>query len=156
MRIGDGPVVRGACLQGWFPAHGGRGRIDRGTFLDLSDGITLVSVLSDGLDVDGRHEARGLPLAQLELAGCSRVLAPRLAAALQSGAPFRISRATASGRPAIELHIPTRRTSIDLYVAPKTYRPLAVSVTSAHYDGRSTLRLVRLTSPVLRAIEGRS
>ena len=154
-RIDGGRVVHGRCLDGWFPSRGGGA--DRGTLLRLDDGVSIVSVPPHSLDVDGAPggEPRGLPLAQLELAGCPRVLAPLLGGLVQSGRRVRVTRAFAAGRPALAVRIPTTRTRIVLYLTPKTDRPIAVSVTTGRDSGRGRLRLTRLTPALLHLIEGR-
>lgn len=154
-RLDGGPVVHGRCLEGWFPSTGGR--VDRGTLLRLDDGVSLVSVPPHSLEIDGAPggEPRGLPLAQLELAGCPRILAPFLGGLAQSSRRVHVTPAFAAGRPALAVRIPTARTRIVLYLAPKTDRPIAVSVTSSRRSGRGRIRLTRLTPGLLHLIEGR-
>jgi hypothetical protein len=154
-RIGRGPVLHGRCLEGWFPSAGGR--VDRGTLLRLDDGVSLVAVAPHDLEIDGAPdgEPHGLPLAQLELAGCSRVLAPLLGGLVQSGRSVRVAPAFAAGRAALAVRIPTARTRIVLYLAPKTDRPIAVAVSGERYAGRGRIRLTRLTPGLLHLIEGR-
>lgn len=144
-RIDRGPLLHGRCLEGWFPGAGGH--TSRGTLLQLDDGLSLVAVPPHYLEIDGlpNGEPYGLPLAQLELAGCSRVLAPLLGQLLQSGRNVRVEPAFAAGRATLAVSIPTAGTRIVLYLAPKTDRPLAVSVTSGRYTGRGRIRLTRLT-----------
>ena len=154
-RIGRSSLLQGRCLESWFPSSGGRA--DRGTLLQLDDGVTIVAVPSRHLEIDGAPKGapHGLPLAQLELAGCPRVLAPLLGALVQSGRSVHVSRAFAVGRPALAVRIPSARARIVLYLAPTTDRPIAVSLTSRSYSGRGRIRLTRLTPGLLDLIEGR-
>jgi hypothetical protein len=154
-RINHGPVVHGRCLVDWFPQ--GNGLSSRGTLLRLDDGVSLLSVPPHGLDVDDPYgaEPKGLPLVQLELAGCPRVLAPAVAQLVQSRRNVHVERAFAAGRPALSLRVTTSRTHITLYLAPKTARPIAIAVTSPRFSGRGRLSLTRLTPAMLNLLRGR-
>jgi hypothetical protein len=114
--------IKGACLRGWFrtPHHGKR----RGSLLSLRSGP--------------RHHRRLDRL--LASAGCSGKLAPRLAAAAQSGSDIDASRAYAANQPAIELKLKRfRHERLTLYVSPRTYRPLVAIV--ALHGREATARL---------------
>jgi hypothetical protein len=143
-RIGDGPPVRGECLQAWIPAphHAGE---DRGTVLALDTGRTLV-VSPEGVRLLGprRPEPKTLPLVQLDLGGCPRMLAPRLAAILQTK-HIHVERAFAAGYPALAIRVQTKRTRLVVYVTPRTFKPFAVAVDSRRYRAHSRIRLTRLT-----------
>ena len=143
-RIGDGPPVRGECLQAWIPAphHAGE---NRGTVLALDTGRTLVvSPESVRLLGPGPPEPKTLPLVQLDLGGCPRMLAPRLAAILQTK-HIHVERAFAAGHPALAIQVQTKRTRLIVYVTPRTFKPFAVALDSRRYRAHSRIRLTRLT-----------
>jgi hypothetical protein len=140
-RIGDETPLHGECLQGWFTAQ--HGRIVRGTVLRLSNGSSLIAVRPHHLQLTGaaRGESVRRSIVQLELAGCSRILGPRIAEAAQDG-PLRIDR---SGGAALGLRIRTTLTRMTLYVDASTYRPVAVRASSGPVSGYGRIRLTRLT-----------
>jgi hypothetical protein len=151
IRLDGAHPVAAQCLEDWVPAphHGGN---ERATELALQDGVRLV-LTQEGLRIRaGLHaEPRTLPLVQLELAGCPRILAPRLAAILQTK-HVRVERAFAAGRPALAIHVPTQRTALVLYVTPRTFKPFAVGLETRRYTGQSRIRLTRLTPALLRSL----
>jgi hypothetical protein len=128
--IDDGAAVRGRCLEGWFPLDG---RITRGTMLRLSDGSQLFAASESHLTPQA--------LVELELAGCPRILPPRLEQLIQSGDSTHTTRAWAAGQPALAVRVRAKRATTTLDVAPKRDVPLALDVRGARISGRSRLRL---------------
>jgi hypothetical protein len=149
------------CLHTWLPRPDGR--LARSTLLLLASGVRIVQ--NDGpIRVDGSRapEPAHLPMLQFELAGCSAVLGTRAATAAVAGG-VRVTRAFASGRPALALHLPTLRhpsgrygivrDRVTLYVDPRTYRPVAVAASLGRLRGISRIRLTRATPGLLRRLE---
>jgi hypothetical protein len=130
LEIDNGPVVRARCQEGWFPVEGG---IARGTMLVLNDRSRIFT------ESDGHITPR--MLVELELAGCPRVLPPRLEALVQAGDSTHTTRAWSAGSPALAVHVHARRAEFTLYVAPKRDVPLALDVRGARVTGRSSIRL---------------
>jgi hypothetical protein len=150
-RIGSGRPVRATCLQGWFAAPDGTRA--PGTLLRF--GRTSI------LAVDGRttqspwapHTARsGLGTVRLALAGCPRILARRIAALIQSGPRLAVERTVLSGRPVLALRLPSPELRLRVYLAPLTYRPIAVSTSDDGLTGVSRIHLTRLTPALLHAV----
>lgn len=149
-RIGNGPLVDGRCLQ--FALRDSV--VNRGFILRLDDGVSLVELRPHQFWVEGtRTEPRGLPLTQLELAGCSPVLVTRIGRLIQSRAGVRVERSFAAGRPALALRVPTPSGLMVVYLAPRTYRPIAVSVTGRHFSGFARIWLTHLTPGLLHLLD---
>jgi hypothetical protein len=150
-RVGTGPLIHGSCLQGWFPTRAGP---QRGTVLRLDNGTSIVAVRPHHVDVVGaaRPLSARRVLVDLELAGCPRIVGPRIAQQLQNGPRERTERAYAAGRPALALRVPTMVTRIVVYLAPKTIRPVAVAVRSGRLSGYSRIRLTPLTPALWRSL----
>jgi hypothetical protein len=143
-RLDGRRTLHGVCIQGWSPPYG-TGPLEHGAALGLSNGERVFSVDSH-LGVLGPHrlwQSRFVPLVQLELAGCPRVLAMRIGAVLAAHRPVRVWRASVLGRPAIVLRLHTRLSEILLYVAPRTRKPIAVRVNAPGVAGFGSFRLER-------------
>jgi hypothetical protein len=114
-----GRWLRASCVHGWIGRR-------RGTLLRLSDGSSIVDLPPHTLDVDGRPVRR--PVAMLETAGCTRVLADRLA----------IDAEFVGNRPARLVHVAgavayaVRFPNLTVYVSRRTARPLGVSTRWFH------------------------
>lgn len=119
LRVDGGRTVRASCARGWFPEHG--------TLLTLGGGAR-VFYRADHPHVTSAQRA------ELELAGCPRVLSPLMAHLLQSGVRARATRSRL-GRPAIALHI----SWLTLDVTPKRFVPVGVSIREPFFSGRSHL-----------------
>ena len=152
--IRGGPASRAQCLQGWF-STGGR-RSQRGAKLHFGRHATVLALEGRTLEVLGVANGERLRLAvvQLELAGCPRLLSHTIATALQSSG-VRIERATVGDRPAIAFGVALRRGRLEVYVTPRTYRPIALSLTEGRFSGHSRIRLTHLTPALLTAFDGR-
>jgi hypothetical protein len=138
----DGRVLHGRCYHGWF--EGRRERLQRGTLLLLSNGRSIRVLHANRMLQDGTHWTNR-PLVTLELAGCTRVLAPRLVTLAINADAVRQSATTYGGRPAVAL----RFQRLTLLVAPHTDRPLGLTL-----DGwSSNIRLTPLTPGTARTIE---
>jgi hypothetical protein len=136
-----GKTIDGGCYHGWY--EGLHKRLDRGSILVLSDGGLVRYVEPDRFQME-RSFTR-TPLNALELAGCTDVLGPRIAALAQFDANVRLRRAWLDGRRVNALHF--RR--LTLLVARKTDRPVGVILRGV----KSSIQLVRLTPRVARAVE---
>lgn len=119
LRIDGGRTMQASCIRGWFPRHG--------TLLTVTGGARVFSRARHPR-VTARQEA------ELELAGCPRVLAPAVASLLQSGVRARAKRVWLGG-PAIALRI----SQITLYVTPKHFVPIGVGIRAPALSGRSRL-----------------
>lgn len=137
--------VRAECLEGWEP--GARGRpAGRGARVAFSDGERLV--------VGDRRIARIRParsrtvlppVAEVELAGCARLLTNHIYAHLVGGHRTHAVPTTFRGDPVLSLHVRTDRTRFDLLVRPRTYVPLGIRVEANGITGWSVLRPTPLT-----------
>jgi hypothetical protein len=136
----DGRSVRGQCFHGWFDSPSGRDV--RGTLLELSDGTIVRDVPPH--DLHAVHMRRLSPLVSLELAGCTDVLAPRVADFALTNT-IRIRDAQFAGHRALAL----RLHRLTIFVAPKTFAPLGIQLAGL----RSKIWLRRVTQAVLRAVE---
>ena len=148
----QGRWEHGLCLRGWFTRPDGTRT--HGTLLRTREGLRI---LGDGgpLKIGGvaRPERPGLPLLQLELAGCPAILGPRIAAAAQTAAHLHVARAFAAGGPALALRLPPQhRDRLTLYVRPQTFRPLMVTASVGGVAGVARIRLLRLTPRQLRLL----
>jgi hypothetical protein len=119
LRIGGARMVRASCERGWFPRHG--------TLLTLDDGSRVFYRAVHPRVAPEQY-------AELELAGCPRVLSPVVAHLLQSGVDAHARRVWL-GTPAIALHI----SRITLYVTPKHFVPLGVAIREPSFSGTSRL-----------------
>jgi hypothetical protein len=119
LRIDGGRAVRTSCTRGWFPQHG--------TLLTLSDGAHVFYRAV-------HPRVTRTQKAELELAGCPRVLSPLVAHFLQSGVDARATR-TWLGRPALALHLAW----LTLDVTPRRFVPIGVRIREPSFSGESRL-----------------
>lgn len=119
LRVDGGTAVRASCSRGWFPRHG--------TLLTLGDDAHVF------YPAVHPHVTR-MQGAELELAGCPRVLSPVVAGLLQRGVHARATRVWL-GMPAIALRI----SRITLYVTPKHFVPIGVGIREPSLRGESRL-----------------
>jgi hypothetical protein len=148
-QIGSIRHVHGRCLQTWFVRDG---QSRRATALRLDDGYALNAVLPHTLESSGgtASEQALSPLVLLELGGCPRVLAQRLATLAQ-----RLQGVTLTKGPRRQaLHFDLKGTRLTLHLDWKTYRPLAVDVATAILRGSSQIRFIRLTPALVRRVLG--
>jgi hypothetical protein len=119
----------GACLRGWYGhAHGRKRR------------ASVLALESGGI----------LPKALAKEAGCSRQLASALAEAAQAGAHMSVSRGYAANQPAIALKVSRgSEKRLDLYVSPRSDRPLVAIVAIADREATARLYLSRVKRPLL-------
>jgi len=153
--VGGSPAVRAQCLDGWISSS--RAGSGRGTALHFGRSATIVSLQGRPLEVLGmaRRERSRLAAVQLELAGCPRLLASAISTDLQSPHGIRLERDTVADRPAIGFDVPLNSGSMEVYVTPRTYRPIALSLTAGRLAGRSRIRLTHLTPALLTAFDDR-
>lgn len=119
LRVDGRRTVRASCERGWFPQHG--------TLLTLSDGARLFYRAAHPRVTAAQH-------AELELAGCPRVLSPVVARLLQGGVVARAEHVWL-GTPAIALHM----SRITLYVTPRHFVPIGVGIDEPSFSGKSRL-----------------
>lgn len=153
--IGKGPAVPATCTETWFRSPDGLA--DRGVVLRMGKGRGIVTLRPRHLDVIGapRGQARWVPRAELELAGCSRLLADQIVAAVQSAHKPRLTAPVESGRALLALHLRSAPLKLVVLVARLTDRPVGLEVAGRTYVGRSVLRLARVT-PALLSTRGLS
>ena len=147
MRIHRHGVLRSQCIQGWYPVPKKKWA-QRGAAVLLSNGKKLLAIGSPPVIVEGRgSDVSDLPRAELELAGCARVMVTRLAAVLVKDQPVTVRDAKFHGRGVLELRLPTHPTKISLLVEPKGRKPVGVIVRGrGGVRGTSEIRLQKLTS----------
>lgn len=132
-----GRRVPAECYHGWFEDH--RGSYVRGTLLRLGRRDWVRVLRSQRVRADGRFAMS--PFDALELAGCSRVLAPRLAAYAESHA-IRIRALRGTGDVALRLH------ELTLLVSRRADVPVGIEL-----DGnRSIIRLTPFTPQLARRL----
>lgn len=137
----EGRTIHGRCLHGWF-----EGRHDhpaRGTILVLDNGASVRSIDPSALLSQGPRTLP--PDAALELAGCTQVLGPRVAALAQFDDHVRLRRMSFFGLRVFALGFDR----LTLLVSPTTDRPLGVTLG----DVTSRIHLVQVTMHVARALE---
>jgi hypothetical protein len=122
--------VDATCFHGWI--DGPRGRDRRGTLLVLAGGASIRDIPPHTLIVRGRLLRR--PVALLQAAGCTIVLANRLAELAQFVGGVRADPVHVAGDAAFAVHFPR----LTLYVDRRTDRPIGVS----NPWGRGRFRLV--------------
>ena len=137
----DGRTIHGRCFHGWF--EGRRDHPARGTILVLDNGASVRAIDPNALLSQGPRTLP--PMAALELAGCTQVLGPRLAALAQFDDHVRLRRMSLFGRRVFALGFDR----LTLLVSPKTDRPLGVTLG----DATSRIRLPQVTMHVARALE---
>ena len=142
------PVRRAECLQGWRPNRNGH-PTGRGASVLFSDGERLVFGNSNVVRLKpSSRPIRLPPIAEVELAGCTRPISNRLYAKLIDGTRPRAEATTFEGAAALHMHILTLRTRMDVYVDPNTLRPLGMRVEANGVVGWSRLRAVTLTTAI--------
>jgi hypothetical protein len=139
------PPRRAECLQGWQRGVNGRAR-GRGARILFSDGERLQ--LGDRRVVRlsrASHPTHLRPIAEVELAGCTRPITNHLYGRLIGGRRAHAVRTSFLGGPALRLHVRTRRSTFNIYVDPQTLRPIGMRVGSRGVTGWSRVRVVQLT-----------
>lgn len=145
IRVAGEPVRRAECLQGWQASRSGRPR-GRGARVIFSDGERLI--LGDRKVVRLERAARPThmpPIAEVELAGCTRPITKYLYNGLVDGRRPRADAATFDGAPALHMRLRSLRTHMDVYVHPHSLRPLGMRVKSGGVVGWSRVKVVPLT-----------
>jgi hypothetical protein len=132
--IGD-RHVHATCVRGWIDDLRGRDR--RGTLLRLATGGTIRDFPPHTLVVRGVPVRQ--PVALLQAAGCTKVLADRLATLSQFDGGVRATRIDLNGVRALVVRFPR----LTLYVNRSTGRPIGVSNPWLH----GTFRLIPLLHP---------
>lgn len=148
----DGAQPRSAeCLEGWEVIPGRRRRVvGRGAEVIFSDGERLrVGAHRVIVEHPGSQKSLLPPVAELELAGCGRVLANYINDRLVGVHRVYATPTTYHGRRAYSFHIRTRRSRFDVLVDRETLRALAVRLATRYTTASSRIYQVRLT-PALR------
>jgi len=138
-RIGDGPTVHGTCLQDWFIVGGHR---HRGAALRLDSGFVLLAVLPHTLQARGGTIVQSAtpPLVLLELGGCPRVLARRLATLATQRRGL-----TQTGN---TLAFTLKATHIRLTLDPRSGLPVALRVVARDAEGVGRIRFATVTTRI--------
>lgn len=151
VHVAGDPVRRAECLEGWEPGRNGK-PAGRGARVLFSDGERLIQgdrrVVRIGA---GANPAHLPPIAQVELAGCSRSMTNHIYGRLVDGNRTHAVPTTFLGKPALRLHVRTERTRFDLFVDPKTLVSAGMRVETAHATAFSRLEPVRLTPALKRS-----
>lgn len=134
-------TVHGLCFHGWI--EGLHERLVRGTILTLDNGASIRLIKEKMLLAQGRYGL--LPRAELDLAGCTRVLGDQVAGLAEFDSNLRLQKTLLHGQRALAI----RFQRMTLIVSPKTDRPLGVSFAKA----ASTIRLAPVTKRIARALE---
>ena len=146
--------TRGRCANSWFHVPGRRPA--SGTVFRLADGFTLLVVPPHRVETAGGtgSDQAISPLVDLELGGCSQLLARFLQADAQNRRILGLRREISRGSVVLALTVPIDATRLTLYLDPKNYRPVSlVAVTSRGFRGMSQIHFARLTTSVLRILE---
>ena len=114
-----GRRVHATCVRGWIDAPTGADR--RGTLLRLANGATIRDFPPHTLIMRGVPVRR--PVALLQAAGCTRVLADRLAELAQFDGGVRAVGVHVDGASAIAVRFPR----LTLFVDRRTDRPIGVT-----------------------------
>ena len=150
IRVAGEPVRRAECLQGWQPGQNGRPQ-GRGARVVFSDGERLI--LGDRKVVRLQRASRPThmpPIAEVELAGCTRPITNHLYNKLVDGRRPRAEATTFDGAPALHMRIRSLRTQLDVYVYSHSLQPLGMRVEAHGAVGWSRLETVPLTPAVKR------
>lgn len=142
---------RAECLEGWETIrHNGRQLIGHGAQVLFSDGERLrVGLHRIVVVTPGRDRSLLPPIAELELAGCGRILANHVYANLVGGRRTYAVRELLGRRDVYRIHVRTRRMHVDMFVDAKTLRVVAIHLETRYATAFSHVRQVRLT-PALK------
>jgi hypothetical protein len=134
-----GRRVRATCLQGWFRAMHRR-RPAPGALVVLSNGVKLYDF---GRGVR-RVGLRGVPsqrdLARFLLAGCPRYIGDHVGSELVSSHWVDLDPSRADGASALALDYGRVRAPVEVFVDPRTYRPIEIHLSGYPAHGWSDLR----------------
>lgn len=152
IRIGR-TETHGRCARTWFHVPGRRpapGTVFR------RGGFTLLVVPPHVVETAGGTSSGSAlsPLVELELGGCSQLLARSLRAAVQNRRILGLRRERIRGSVVLALTVPIDASRLTLYLDAKNYRPVSlIAVTSRGSRGVSRIHFARLTTSVLRMLE---
>jgi hypothetical protein len=137
--LANGPTMHGTCLQDWFAIDGHR---RRGAALRLDSGFVLLAVPPHTLEARGGTVVQSAtpPLVLLELGGCPRVLARRLATLAMQRSGLRLAHN--------KLTFTLKATRVTLTLAPHTGMPVALAVVARDAAGSSQLRFTAVTTRI--------
>ena len=140
---------KGACVRSWVRRRDG-GKV-RASLLSFGAGPILRLSGKRHVSVVDERRLRLFPPALLAAAaGCSRMLASRLATAAQNGGHLTTERSYAANRPAVALELERgREERLTLYLSPRTYRPLVAFVDLDRQRITARIYLQRVTRHVL-------
>jgi hypothetical protein len=146
VHVAGEPTRRAECLEGWEPGKNGR-PAGRGARVSFSDGERLI--LGDrrvARIVHAQNPTLLPPIAEVQLAGCPRSITNHIYGRLLGSPRTHAVAVRFAGRPALRLHVKTRRSVFDLFVDGRTLAPLGMQVVSRHVTGWSVVRPVKLTT----------
>ena len=141
-RFGRGRRFRAICVGTWFgPVPQIPGRYP-GALLVTSEARHLIAIRRHVLRIGKRLADDDTPaaLAAFELAGCPWLLGAELSTALEDRSPLGFGRTRVDGRAALRFGFGSRRRWVELFVDPRTFRPLAAHVLVGHAAGWSRFR----------------
>lgn len=149
------PTRRAECLEGWQPGRNGR-PAGRGARIIFSDGERLIlGARHIARITPPSHPTRLRPIVEVQLAGCGRSLTNFIYNRLLGSRRSKAEPGRFRGRPALFIHVRTRRDRFDLYVDPETLSPLGIKVETERLTAWSTLEPVRLTPELKQDFERR-
>lgn len=149
------PAVRAECLEGWEPGTDRR-PAGRGARVLFADGERLI--LGDrriARIAPAQHPSRLPPVAEVELAGCTRALTNHVYGHLVGGRRIHAVPASFLGARVLALHVRTPRSRFTLLVDPRTYVPVGIRVRARRVTSWSALRPVPLTPALKRTFLAR-
>jgi hypothetical protein len=141
--------VHATCVETWL--RGADGDAHPETLLRLGGGSIVVALQQHRLDVFGVQHVQPawLTRAELELAGCPRLLGDALTVAAQSPRALRVIAAHDIAQRTLELEVlaPMQRLSVRL--ASRTDKPIGLSISTHAWYGHSTIQLAPVTHALL-------
>jgi hypothetical protein len=145
--------THGRCAKSWFQVPGRRPA--PGTVFRPGDGYTLLVVPPHVIETAGTGNDQGLsPLVELELGGCSQLLARSLQDDALNERILGLRRERIRGSLVLALTVPIAATRLTLYLDPRNDRPLSLmTVTSRGFRGVSQIHFAPLTTRMLRVLE---
>lgn len=135
-RIGSSPPLLGECREGHFRLP----HREYVALVTLSDGRRVVFVKHRLRTPSGARLRVPRAVAEAVLAGCPRLLAEGLATELAARKPTYLGRARVEGAAAYRFLVRPRQPRIELFLARRGLRPLALRYADGRLVGWSELR----------------
>jgi hypothetical protein len=151
VHVAGEPVRHAECLEGWEPGANGR-PAGRGARVIFSDGERLILGDRRVARIEGAANPTRLPpIAEVQLAGCPRSLTNHVYGRLVGRPRTQALPTHFAGHEALQMHVPGRRSTFDLYVDAHTLQPLGLQVKSRGVTGWSVVRPQKLTTALKHA-----